>query len=59
MDWAEWTVAVKGATKKTHTLKKADKGKKITVKVTGKKSGYTSVTKSSQARRRSGDGRGR
>ncbi|MDF1489795.1 FlgD immunoglobulin-like domain containing protein [Tessaracoccus caeni] len=40
---------IKGATKSTYKLAKADKGKKITVKVTGKKSGYTSVTKTSKS----------
>jgi hypothetical protein len=41
--------AIKGATKATLKLKKAQKGKKITVKVTGKKSGYNAVTKTSKA----------
>jgi hypothetical protein len=41
--------AIKGATKATLTLKKAQKGKKITVKVTAKKSGYNAVTKTSKA----------
>ncbi|MDF1489569.1 hypothetical protein [Tessaracoccus caeni] len=36
------------ATKSTYTLTSSDKGTKITVKVTGKKSGYTSVTKTSK-----------
>ncbi len=38
---------ISGATKSTFTLKSAQKGKSITVKVTGKKSGYTAVTKAS------------
>jgi hypothetical protein len=41
--------AIKGANKATLTLKKAQKGKKITVKVTAKKSGYNAVTKTSKA----------
>ncbi|MDF1488295.1 hypothetical protein [Tessaracoccus caeni] len=36
------------ATKSSYTLTSSDKGTKITVKVTGKKSGYTSVTKTSK-----------
>lgn len=39
--------AVKGATKSTLKLKKAQKGKRITVKVTGKKTGYATVAKTS------------
>ena len=41
--------AIKGAKKSTLTLKKAHKGKKITVTVTGKKSGYATVAKTSKA----------
>jgi hypothetical protein len=44
--------AIKGANKATLKLKKAQKGKKITVKVTGKKSGYVTVTKTSKATRK-------
>ncbi|MFT3887459.1 MAG: hypothetical protein QM713_04755 [Arachnia sp.] len=40
---------IKGATKSTYTLKKSDRRKKITVKVTGKKSGYTTASKTSKA----------
>lgn len=47
--WYRGSSKITGATKKTYTLKKADKGKKITVKVKGTKSGYTSATKSSKA----------
>ncbi len=36
------------ATKVSYTLARADKGKKVTVKVTGKKSGYATVTKTSK-----------
>lgn len=38
---------ISNATKSSYTLKSADKKKKITVMVTGKKAGYTSVTKTS------------
>ena len=47
--WYANGVAIKKATKSTLTLKAAQKGKKITVKVTGKKSGYATVTTSSKA----------
>ncbi|QXT63348.1 hypothetical protein [Tessaracoccus palaemonis] len=40
---------IKGATSKTITVKTAQKGAKITVKVTGRKSGYTTATKVSKA----------
>ncbi|MBK7821191.1 MAG: CHAP domain-containing protein [Tessaracoccus sp.] len=50
--WLRNGKAVKGATKSTYKLKKADKGKKITVKVTGKKSGYTTASKVSAATRK-------
>lgn len=40
---------ISGATGKTYTPKAGDAGKVIKVKVTGKKSGYTSVTKTSAA----------
>ncbi|WP_062205982.1 carboxypeptidase-like regulatory domain-containing protein [Demequina salsinemoris] len=40
---------IKGATGQYYRLKKSDKGDKITVKVTGKKSGYWSTTKTSRA----------
>ncbi|MFT4220962.1 MAG: hypothetical protein QM611_10635 [Microbacterium sp.] len=43
--------AITGATKSKYTLKKAQAGKRITVKVTGKKSGYTTVTKASKVTR--------
>jgi hypothetical protein len=39
--------AIKGATKASYKLKKAQKGKRITVKVTASKSGYNTVTKTS------------
>jgi phosphotransferase system HPr-like phosphotransfer protein len=39
---------IKGATKASLTLKKAQKGKKITVKVTAKKTGYITTVKTSK-----------
>ncbi|WP_284292615.1 glycoside hydrolase family 3 C-terminal domain-containing protein [Luteimicrobium album] len=39
--------AVKGATKARYTLPKSAKGKKVTVTVSEKKSGYTTITKTS------------
>ncbi|MDF1488707.1 hypothetical protein [Tessaracoccus caeni] len=50
--WYRDGTKIKGATKSSYTVAKADKGKRITVKVTGKKSGYTSVTKASKATKR-------
>ncbi|MBK7820131.1 MAG: hypothetical protein IPJ61_03405 [Tessaracoccus sp.] len=47
--WYRGSSKIKGATKSTYTLKSADKGKKIKVKVTGKKSGYTTASKTSKA----------
>ena len=46
--WFRSGVAIQDATAKTYTLQGADKGKKITVDVTGSKSGYASVTKTSK-----------
>lgn len=40
---------IKGATKKSYKIKSAYRGKRITVKVTTKKSGYLTVTKASKA----------
>ena len=45
--WLRNGVAIKGATKATYKLVAADKGKKISVKVTGSKVGYTAVVKTS------------
>lgn len=47
--WFRGTKAIKGAKGKTYTLKKADKGKKIKVKVTGKKAGYKKASVMSAA----------
>lgn len=43
--------AIAKATGKTYTLKKADGGKRITVKVTAKKNGYSTVSKVSTAKK--------
>jgi hypothetical protein len=45
--WLRNGVAIKGATKATYKLAAADKGKKISVKVTGTKPGYVTVVKTS------------
>ncbi|HMQ66421.1 MAG TPA: CHAP domain-containing protein [Arachnia sp.] len=45
--WRRDGAAIKGATKPTYTLTADDLGAKISVKVTGKKRGYTSVSKTS------------
>lgn len=47
--WLRSSKAIKGATKSTYTVTKADAGKKITVKVTGKRSGYTTASKTSKS----------
>lgn len=47
--WQRNGKKIKGATKSSYKLVKSDKGKKITVKVTGKKSGFTTVSKTSKA----------
>lgn len=45
--WWRGSKKISGATKSTYTVTSADRGKKIRVKVLGKKSGYASVTKTS------------
>ena len=52
--WQRNGKKIKGATKSSYKLVKADKGKRITVKVTGSKAGYTSVTKTSKATKKVG-----
>ena len=52
--WLRNGKAIKGATKSTYKLAKADKGKKITVKVTGKKAGYTTKSATSKATKKVG-----
>ncbi|MDM7853726.1 hypothetical protein [Cellulomonas alba] len=47
--WKRSGVAISGATKSTYKLAPADAGKKITVKVTGKKAGYKSAARTSKA----------
>lgn len=47
--WFRSGKAIKKATKSTYTLVAADRGKKITVKVTGKKAGYTTLVKTSKS----------
>jgi hypothetical protein len=48
--WLRNGVAIKGATKTTYKLATADKGKKISVRVTGTKSGYETAVKTSAAK---------
>lgn len=50
--WLRGGKTIKGATKSTYTLKAADRGSRITVKVTGKKSGYASKSAVSSATQR-------
>jgi hypothetical protein len=45
--WYRNGVAISGATKYTYKLTSSDKGKKITVRVTGKRSGYLTTSKTS------------
>ncbi|NQX28343.1 S8 family peptidase [Microbacteriaceae bacterium VKM Ac-2854] len=47
--WYRGSTAIPGATATTYKLVTADKGASITVRVTGTKAGYTTVTKSSTA----------
>ena len=49
--WYRDGVAISGAVKAKYTLRSADKGERITVKVTGKKAGYTTVTKTSASKK--------
>lgn len=46
--WYRSGKAIKGATKATYTVAKADKGKKLTVKVTTKGTGYKTVARTSR-----------
>ncbi len=46
--WLRGGKAIKGATGKKYKLVSADKGKRISVKVTGKRSGYASSSKTSK-----------
>ena len=47
--WLRNSKAIKGATKSTYKLTKKDRGKRISVRVTGKKAGYSTVTRTSKA----------
>jgi protocatechuate 3,4-dioxygenase beta subunit len=47
--WFHSGAAITGATKSSYKLTSADKGKTITVKVTGTKAGYPTVTKTSKS----------
>lgn len=52
--WYANGTAISKATKSTYTITSSQKGKKITVKVTGSKSGYGTVAKTSKATARVG-----
>ena len=47
--WLRNGKAIKGATKSTYKLTKKDRGKRISVRVAGKKAGYSTVTRTSKA----------
>ncbi|MDR1711314.1 MAG: hypothetical protein LBR58_05605, partial [Propionibacteriaceae bacterium] len=47
--WYRSGKAIKGATKDSYTLVGADAGKKLTVKVTGSKAGYSTASKTSKS----------
>lgn len=46
-EWLRGGKTISGATKKTYTLVSADAGHEISVRITGSKSGYTTVTRTS------------
>lgn len=48
--WYRGSTKITGATKSTYKLSSLDKGKQITVKVTGKKTGYLTTVKTSAAK---------
>lgn len=48
--WLRNGAAIKGATKSSYTLAGADAGTKVTVRVTGKKAGHLTVSKTSAAK---------
>jgi len=52
--WLRNGKAIKGATKSVYKLTSKDRGKKVTVKVTGKKAGYTSKSVTSKATKKVG-----
>ena len=47
--WLRNGAAISGGTRSTHTVVAADKGKKLSVKVTEKKTGYLTITLTSAA----------
>jgi hypothetical protein len=49
--WYRNGTAISKATHKTYTLRKSDGGKRITVKVTAKKTGYSTIDKTSKAKK--------
>jgi hypothetical protein len=49
--WYRGTSKISGANKVRYTLTQADRGKRITVKVTGTKDGYKSVVRASASKR--------
>ena len=49
--WLRNGKSISGATKKTYTLTSKDKGKKIAIKVTGKKKYYATVAKTSATKK--------
>lgn len=48
--WYRGASAITGATRSNYALTKSDAGKKISVRVTGRRTGYVTVTKASAAR---------
>ena len=48
--WLRNGVPISGATDSTYKVRTADKGSKITVRVTGSRFGYTTVSRTSAAR---------
>jgi hypothetical protein len=45
--WLRNGVAVSGATYSTYVVNKADRGRRLSVRVTGSKAGYTTVSRTS------------
>jgi hypothetical protein len=48
--WLRDGKAIKGATKSTHTLTAGDRGHRISVRITGTKTGYTTTSKTSSSK---------
>lgn len=57
--WLRNGKAIKGATKRTYTLKKADVGKRVVVRVTGSKAGHDDGASSSKAAKLKASAKGR